>query len=349
MSVAGNRLQIDKLDATAGGGTISANGSANYGKETNFAIDLHAKGVRIRPTGIRSTLDGDLQLNGTPQKSQLSGRVLLDRLSFQEGFDLATFMSQLSDDSTVSAPSPFASNMNLSIAVSSAQNLDLASSQVSIAGSANLNVTGTAANPVILGRVLLTSGELFFQGKRFEIQNGTIAFANPVKTEPVLNLYVKTVIEQYNITINFAGPLDRLKTNYTSDPSLAPVDIINLLAFGQTTAEKASNASAPASLGAQSVLAQGVAGQVASKVQNLTGISQLTIDPTAGNNQNPGAQVAIQQRVTGSILLTFSTDVTSTQRQTVQLQYQPKRRFNFSVVRDEYGGYGVDVRFHKVF
>jgi hypothetical protein len=31
------------------------------------------------------------------------------------------------------------------------------------------------------------------------------------------------------------------------------------------------------------------------------------------------------------------------------LQYQPKRRFNFSVVRDEYGGYGVDVRFHKVF
>ena len=349
LSIAGNRLQIDKLDAAAGGGTISANGSATYGKQTNFAIDLHAKSVRVRPTGIRSTLDGDLQLNGTPQKSQLSGRVLVDRLSFQEGFDLATFMSQLSDDSTVSAPSPFASNMNLNISVNSSQNLDLASSQVSIAGNANLNVTGTAANPVILGRITLTSGELFFQGKRFEIESGTIAFANPAKTEPVLNLYVKTVVEQYNITINFSGPLDRLKTNYTSDPSLAPLDIINLLAFGQTTAEKASNASTPASLGAQSVLAQGVAGQVAKGVQNLTGISQLTLDPTAGDNQNPGAQVAIQQRVTGTILLTFSTDVTSTQRQTIQLQYQPKRQVRISVLRDEYGGYGVDVRLHKVF
>jgi translocation and assembly module TamB len=349
LSIAGNRLQIDKLEATAGGGTISANGSATYGKEANFAIDLHAKSVRIRPTGIRSTLDGDLQLNGTPQKSQLSGRVLVDRLSFQEGFDLATFMSQLSDDSTVSAPSELASNMKLSIAVSSTQNLDLASSQVSIAGSANLNVTGTAANPIILGRITLTSGELFFQGKRFEIEHGTIAFANPAKTEPVLNLYVKTVVEQYNITINFSGPLDRLKTNYTSDPSLPPLDIINLLAFGQTTAEKASNASTPASLGAESALAQGVAGQVAKGVQNLTGISQLTIDPTAGNSNNPGAQVAIQQRVTGTILLTFATDVTSTQRQTVQLQYQPKRQLKISVVRDEYGGYGVDVRIHKVF
>ena len=349
LSIAGNRLQIDKLEATAGGGTLSAHGSATYGKETNFAIDIHAKEVRVRPTGIRSTLDGDLQLNGTPQKSQLSGRLLVDRLSFQEGFDLATFMSQLADDSTVSAPSLFASNMDLSIAVNSAQNLNLASSQVSIAGSANLNVTGTAANPVILGRVALTSGELFFQGKRFEIESGTIAFANPAKTEPVLNLYVKTVIEQYNITINFSGSLDHLKTNYTSDPSLAQLDIINLLAFGQTTAEKASSASTPASLGAQSVLAQGVAGQVAKGVQNLTGISQLTIDPTAGNSQNPGAQVAIQQRVTGTLLLTFATDVTSTQKQTVQLQYQPKKQVKISVVRDEYGGYGVDVRFNKVF
>src|SRR5579859_7984188 len=349
LSIAGNRVQIDKLQATAGGGTISANGSATYGKDVNFAIDLHAKAVRIRPTGIRTTLDGDLQWNGTPQKSQLTGRVLVDRLSFQEGFDLATFMSQLSDDSTVRAPSPFESNMNLGIAVSSAQNLDLASSQVSVAGNANLNVTGTAANPVILGRIALNSGELFFQGKRFEVENGTIAFVNPAKTEPVLNLYVKTVVEQYNITINFSGPLDRMKTNYTSDPSLSPLDIINLLAFGQTTAEKASNASTPASLGAESALAQGVAGQVAKGVQNLTGISQLTIDPTAGNNQNPGAQVAIQQRVTGAILLTFSTDVTSTQRQTVQLQYQPKKQVKISVVRDEYGGYGVDVRFHKVF
>ena len=122
-----------------------------------------------------------------------------------------------------------------------------------------------------------------------------------------------------------------------------------MLAFGKTGAEKANDTSTPASLGAESVLAQGVAGQVAKGVQNLTGISQLTIDPTAGNNQNPGAQVAIQQRVTGSILFTFSTDVTDTQKQTVQLQYQPKKQWKISVLRDEYGGYGVDVRLHKVF
>src|SRR6202040_3744342 len=162
-------------------------------------------------------------------------------------------------------------------------------------------------------------------------------------------LYVKTFIEQYNITINFSGPIDRLKTTYTSDPSLPPIDIINLLAFGQTTAERASNATVPTSLAAQSVLAQGVASQFAKGVQNLAGISQLTIDPTAGTSQNPGSQVAIQQRVTGTILLTFATDVTSKLTQTIQVQYQPKQHWKIAVIRDQYDGYGVDVRYHKVF
>ena len=81
----------------------------------------------------------------------------------------------------------------------------------------------------------------------------------------------------------------------------------------------------------------------------MTGISQLTLNPLAGNNQNPGSQVAIQQRVSGNILLTFGTDVTDAQNQTIQVQYQVKRNVSVSVLRDEFGGYGFDVRYHKAF
>ena len=76
----------------------------------------------------------------------------------------------------------------------------------------------------------------------------------------------------------------------------------------------------------------------------------MTIDPLASNSQaNPGAQVAIQQRVTGNILLTFSTDVTSTQNQAVQVEYKVKKDLSVSALRDEYGGYAIDVRIHKRF
>jgi translocation and assembly module TamB len=349
IAISGNRIEIKHIDGSVGGGTVSTHGAIVYGPQPTLNVDLQAKSVRIRPDGVRCLLDGNLQLNGTPQHSMMSGQVIVDRLSFQQGFDLSTFLGQFSGTPEVRTPTAFENNMKLNVSVKSAQNLNPSSSQLSMEGSADLNVTGTAADPVVLGRIALTRGELFFLNKRFEVDSGTVAFANPVRTEPVVNLFVKTTVEQYNITIHFTGPVEQLKTTYTSEPSLPQMDIINLLAFGQTTAEKASNASTPTSLGAESALAQGVAGQVAKGVQSATGLSQLTIDPLAGNSQNPGAQVAVQQRVTGSILLSFSTDVTSTQRQTIELQYQPKKQLKFSVVRDEYGGYGIDVRLHKVF
>jgi translocation and assembly module TamB len=350
-TVGGNRIDIGNFTANAGGGNVSATGFLIYGGKTDFSFNVEANNVRVRyPDGVRSIVGGSLQLSGSPANSRLGGAVLIDRLSFTPDFDMANFIGQFSGETPPEAPSVFQQNMKLNVAIHTASNLNAVSSKLSVAGAANLTVGGTAANPVILGRTTLTGGEVFFLGKRYEVQNGTIEFANPVRTEPTLNLYVTTTVQQYNITLNFVGPIDRLRTNYTSDPSLAPADIINLIAFGKTAAQSASAASTPTSVGAESVLAQGVSGQVSGRIEKLAGISQLSIDPLAGTNSNdPGSQISVQQRVSGNLLLTFSTDVTSTQNQAVQLQYEVKRNVSLSVLRDQNGGYAIDVRVRKVF
>jgi hypothetical protein len=86
-------------------------------------------------------------------------------------------------------------------------------------------------------------------------------------------------------------------------------------------------------------------------LQGLTGLSQLTIDPGIGgsSSQNPGTQIAVQQRVTGNLLVTFSADVTSAQSQAVQVKYQAKRNITISILRDQNGGYGIDIHYHKAF
>jgi translocation and assembly module TamB len=349
VSISGNRVNINKLSATAGGGTINVTGTASYGSTPSFNIAMQANSVRIRQSGVRSVMNADLAWNGSTDSSLLSGRVVVDKLAFSQGSDLDQILNNFSGDETVSDPSAIANNIKLNVAVQSAQSLNLASSQLSIAGSANLTAQGTAANPVLIGRVLLTNGEVFFLGKRFEIESGTISFSNPVRTDPVVNLQVKTTVENYNITASILGPVDQLKTNYTSDPALPTADIINLLAFGQTTAESASNGSTSSTATAESAVAGQAGSQVASQVQKLTGISQLTLNPLAGNNANPGSQVAIQQRVTGNLLLTFSTDITNAQNESIQIQYQINKKVGVSVLRDENGGYGIDVHYHKVF
>lgn len=348
-TIHGRHVQIEKLSGAAGGGTIAIGGSLDFGENPIYALTVNADSARVRQNGIRAVLDADLSLFGSGGAQSLNGRVVIHKLAFNEGSDLGEIISQISGDETVSEPPAFEKKIKVNVTVQTDEDLDLSSSQLSVAGSANLRVVGTAARPVVLGRLSLTGGEVFFLGKRFELQGGTIGFANTARTRPLMNLYVSTTIEQYNITISLSGPLEKLKASYTSDPSLPTADIINLLAFGQTTTEAASKSSTPASVGAESAVAGAVGGQVAGQLQKVSGISQLTIDPLAGNNQNPGSQITIQQRVTGNLLVTFSTDITSAQSQTVQLKYQAKRNVSVSILRDENGGYGLDVRFHKSF
>jgi translocation and assembly module TamB len=204
--------------------------------------------------------------------------------------------------------------------------------------------------PVILGRATLASGELFFAGNRYVVQNGTIDFLNPVRTEPVVNLQVKTTIDQYNIALTIQGPVERLRTEYTSDPSLPPVDIINLIATGKTTEAAGATPSPGLTSGAESLLAQSVTSAVSGRIAKVAGLSHLFIDPAlGGNGGDPGARIGIQQRVTSNLYVTFATDVTSTQRQAVELEYQLNRRWSVTGVRDQNGGFGVDGHYKKDF
>jgi len=241
--------------------------------------------------------------------------------------------------------------MHLNVAVQSTSQMNLQSSQVSISGNANLRVAGTAANPVVLGRADLTGGELFFRGNRYVVEQGTIDFLNPVTTEPVVNLRVQTKINDYTIKLGLEGPVARLRTTYTSDPALPPADIISLIARGQTTESLAQQPSQPATLGAESLAASAVSGQIGNRIAKAAGISQLQIDPSLGanNGQNPGARIAIQQRVTSNLLVTFATDITSTQRQAVQIEYQINQRWSVSGVRDQNGGFTAQGFYKKKF
>ncbi|MFZ0941787.1 MAG: translocation/assembly module TamB domain-containing protein [Candidatus Sulfotelmatobacter sp.] len=338
-------LQFSGVNGEVGGGQVSLGGSISYRPKLQFSVSLQSKSVRLRyPEGVRALLDGNLSFSGTRDASTVNGRVLIDLLSFSPDFDLTKFSGQFSGNAVPSQPG-FADNVKLAVSVQSTTDLSATSSQVSIEGQVNLRVVGTAANPVIIGRTDLTSGELFYRNVRYQLQRGIISFDNPNETEPVLNISATTTVEQYSLTITLRGPLDKLTTSYTSDPPLATADIINLIANGQTTQEASA-----AGQTTDSMIASQVASQVTGGIQHLAGISSLQIDPLlGGNNQNPSARVAIQQRVTKNFLFTFSTDLAQPGSEIVQGDYQINKRWSVGVTRDEVGGVSVDGKYHTKF
>ena len=344
LDISNSSLQISSLEGQMGGGQVSVGGSIAYKPKLQFNVSLQSKSVRLRyPTGVRAVLDSNLVLSGTKDASTLNGRVLIDTLSFTPDFDLSKFSDRF-NGSGIPAQPGLADNIKLAVGVQSKSNLSATSSQISVEGLVNLQVVGTAANPVIIGRTDLTSGEFFYRNVRYELQRGIITFDNPAETEPVLNVSVATTVEQYKLTLTLRGPFDKLTTSYTSDPPLATADIINLIANGQTTQEAAA-----AGQSTDSMIASQVAGQVTGGIQHLAGISALQVDPLLGGNQNPSARVAIQQRVTKNFLFTFSTDLSQPGSEIVQGDYRINKRWSMSVTRDEVGGVSVDGKYHTKF
>ena len=350
LSVSRDRISINKFQGTVGGGTLIAQGGATLRPKLQFDVGVSGQGMRmLYPQGMRESISANIRLVGTPDAAMLNGAVNLSDISFTSAFDLNNFISQFSGG-VATPPTPgLAQNLQLNLAVRSTNNVNLVSRSLSINGSANLQVRGTAADPVILGRVNLNSGDIILNGDRFLLDGGTIAFVNPSETEPVVNLSLKTTIQQYDVFLRFNGPVDQLRTNYSSNPALPSADIINLLAFGQTTEASAATAT-PANQAAESLVASQVSSQVTSRVSKIAGISQLSINPvlTSGTSQGPpGANITIQQRVTSNLFVTFSSNVASTQSQTIQGQYQISPRVALSVTRDQNGGFAFDALIKK--
>jgi translocation and assembly module TamB len=320
-----------------------------YRPQLRFDVAMKADGVRVLyAQSIRTTMGSNLALTGQYDNALLRGEVSIQDLSFTSNFDLMNVAGQFGGEATPPPTGGFQESLRLDVAINTPGGISPSSRNLSIAGNADLQLRGTAAQPVVLGRVNLNEGELIFRGNRYLVQGGTIEFRDPARTQPVLDVAVNTTIDQYDIQMHFWGPSDHLHTNYSSDPALPPADIINLIAFGKTSEASAANPSPGGTLGAESLVASQVSSQVTSRIEKLAGISQLSVDPVLGSTQqSPGARIAIQQHVTSKIFVTYATDVTSTQQQAIKVEYQINRKASVSAVRDQNGGFSFETSFRK--
>ena len=354
-----NRLTFDNLSADIGGGQVQLTGSVTYG-EGPLSYDVAARGRAIRlryPEGMSWLMGGNLRLQGGTTAGTLSGRVTVQRLLLTEGLDLSGLIGASSQAAAAaSGASAYLRNLQLDVEGDSSPDAQVEWNAARFSGQAQLRIRGTADRPVILGHVHLLAGEFDFRGNTFRLTRGDINFANPFRLDPIFDLEAATTVEQYDVTIQLSGPGSRLHLGYHSDPPLPPTDVISLLALGRTSEatdlRSGTTTSALGDPGAQALISQAVSSQVSGRIEKLFGVSRFSVDPGlagVGATQNTTARITVQQRVSHDLTVTYITDVTSTQRQVIQFEYNVSRKLTLRALRDENDTYGVDFILRKYF
>jgi translocation and assembly module TamB len=354
-----NRIQIENLSGTTGGGTVALTGSATY-QSGLFLLDFGATAhdVRLRyPPGVSSTANADLRLTGSTNSAVLSGDVVVTKLAVTPGFDFAAYVEKSRQTVVLTQSDSLQSRLKLDVHVVTTPELEMQTAVARLSGNADLRVRGTADRPAILGRVEVLEGEISFNGNKYRLERGDVTFANPAKTQPIIDLQATTRVRDYDITVQFRGDAsvtNGLKVTWQSEPQLPEADVIALLALGRTRAESASaGSSGTFGFGGEAsnlLINQALNSTVNSRLQRLFGASRVKIDPqglASETNVVRGPQVTVEQQVASNLTLTYSTNVSVSNQQIIQVEYIVTRNVSIVALRDQNGVVSFDFKIRR--
>ncbi len=359
----GTRATIQTLTAESGGGKIHATGFAAFvGGKLSFRVQAIANQVRVRyPEGVSTVADATLNYTGTTDRSLLAGDITILRTSFNPRTDLGSVLSSSAGPvRTASTQTGLLGGLQFDVQIQTSPDISFQTGVAQdLQAEANLRLRGTVTNPVLLGRINITQGDLTFFGNKYVINQGTIAFYNPVKLEPILNIDLETRARGVDVTLTVSGPITKLNVSYRSDPPLQFSDIVALLATGRAPSDPSLAARENATpqswqqLGASALVSQAIANPVAGRLQRFFGVSKLKIDPllsgVAGTAGNLGARLTIEQQVTPDITFTYITNITSTNPQVIRVEWAFSKNWSAVALREENSQFGIDFLYKKRF
>jgi translocation and assembly module TamB len=357
----GNTAQIRTLTGESGGGKISVTGFAGYSSVIRFGLRTQASNVRIRvQPGVSVTADANIRLTGTSDSSVVSGDATIQQVSYAPQSDLGSILQRAAPPvQAPAAPSPILENMRLDIRVRTATGVAVqASLAQDLQADADLRVRGTAAEPGVLGRVTINEGTLVFFGAQYTVDTGTIAFYNPLRIDPILDISLETQARGVNVTLRVTGPVDNMKLSYTSDPPLQFQEIVGLLATGKTPTSDptllANQPSTPAQsfsqMGESAIVGQALANPVAGRLQRVFGLTQFKIDPsfTSGSDV-PTARLTLQQRITNNLTFTYVSAIDDPNSTIIRIEWAFNPKFSAVATRDQNGIFSINFFYKRQF
>ena len=358
-----NSVEINSLRASVGGGTVAVGGTVALAGLTPQRVRLVLQGndVAIRYfEGLTIQGGFDLVLAGDANRMTLQGDVRVARALYFKDIDLGNLILGVILSRKGVTPIVAASwqdRIALRIHMSAEQStLAIRNNIADITGTGSVDVTGTLANPVILGDITFDEGgKVRFQNIDYQVVRGTVSFQNPFRIDPFFDLTLEARVSgglseiesgPLTVTVNITGTIDRISPTITSDPPASDVTLFSLLGLGGLASKNGTQAPTDAAMAGRSLLFQSAARLLGSRV--LPFVDSFSYDVTGlDTSGDPGPKVSFEKRLSNNFTL-FLVYNTRDQKRRVVIEWQVTPEWTLEFKRDEMSTeYATDARFRK--
>ncbi len=350
------KFQIDQLKGFLGQGDFLVNGlvalTGRNIKDADLILQAHSLPLDL-PDLMELKIDSNLVLSGNPDKSTLSGDIVLQEGRYYK--DVKLDLAQIGQQKRASQPdvtkkATILDHMALDINLIRQEPFLVENNLATLSISPDLHILGTAGSPLVNGRAQVDEGVIRFQKKEFDVKKGVIDFVSPYRIEPVIDMEAVADVRSWTIFLTISGPPENLNFKFRSEPVEEHADIVSLLAFGKTTRELRS-----AQGGSNSTPAQILAGFVAETMQeNLkeaTGMDYVDIGVSSdAENDTPGTNVTIGKDLSRQLTVKYGADMRSGETvQKITTDYKILENLLMSGYQDSGGDFGGGLKYRLEF
>ncbi|MGB5889490.1 MAG: translocation/assembly module TamB domain-containing protein, partial [Thermoanaerobaculia bacterium] len=357
-----DQIVVDNLAGRMAGGEVKASGALGLpdpeaAGEFEYRLQVVGKDLSVRfPEGWLSRGDAELVLISTPDGRQVRGNIDLERAMYLQ--DVPMGMGQMLQGLfarqrvQVETANEMLATTSLQISINGPEALRVSNNLADLTGDLDLVVRGTAARPVIFGRVDIDrESTLEYGGNEYSIEHGRLNFANPFRIEPVIDLAATTRVREYNVTLNLSGSFDRLNASFSSDPPLGDLEVLALLTTGEESLARVGTTEQDAAgVRASSLLYGQASSMVSERARKLFGLDQFRIEPLTSSTGEPSStRFTIGERLSRDVFATYSFDPSTTEQWILQLEWSVNRGMTLVLTQNGDDSYSVDVRWQKSF
>ncbi len=334
-----DQAQIESFKGKLGGGAITATGGAILEGFTisQFSLNVHGDKITVPfPQDFRSTVDTDLEIKGTEQAQVIGGVVNLRRAEYTKDIELADLINRRPPESIEQGGEPplVRTAQFSGLRVEGRNALAVKNNLADLIGSVSLQLDGSIKDPIIAGRITVTSGILNFRNDRYDITRAFMDLPARRDADPLINVQAESQIRGYRVIVSLTGPLSQPQAAVSSEPALPQADIVSLITTGTlSSADTSTSVLAQSGLGtATSLLTDALINAPAQRATNrLFGLSRFEVNPVLGGRTGltPGARLTLGKRISKELSVTYSTNVSSDPNQILTVEYRVSDRLSF--------------------
>lgn len=353
-----NRVNIEQFSGKIAGGSVDARGIAYL---RGFRLGRFNMEVTLR--NISATLsedfslsfDSTLYLKGERYLKLITGEVRLRKAFYRRYIEWRTWMlkgKEPAPQPEVSIPTFLDAALNIKITGPLSETASVLMIDNNIAN-AKLKVDfllkGTLKRPVLLGRIETLEGVVYFRNNELKLINAAADFTNPERIDPYFKIRAETFSRGYRINLLIEGHLRKFNLSLSSEPPLDEVDIIALLAVGETGTALKGYGGGIGAAEASSFLTGQLQETIEQRARLYTGIDRVQISPYVSKTGEIGPRVTVGKKLGDRLSILYSSAVGSKESDVIKIEYELNKKVFLVGEKDERGSMGGDIKFRFQF